>query len=267
MTKITQFGCCRTGSTLVKRILDDVFPESIVERRIPAQHEPTEMKNFSGVVWSAKESFSTAYNHLECHQVKFDDGEKVVCTVRDPVDVLASHVRTHHFGNKKKLSDKIKVDQEILNKRMEGMFFEFKNFWNTIDEHDNEFLFLKYEDFWNNYSYIFDNLESFFNVKIDQYQRAKTKDKVCINETLKIQQKIVESVDNPTLEYPFPEDIVRDTNFDKKNYFGYYDTASVIHANHIMTPQPKSARKIFTEKQIVLIKEKYTEFIDKWKKL
>ena len=167
MRNVLQYSMPRTGSTLIRRILYDVFPE--LEQ--PSQHPP----------------------------LVLDGSGDLIISCRHPLD-----------GYKLKL---------------------------------------KYEKFWNNYDYVFDELERFFNnrstfaipVKISKKKRSNIK-KICgIKNTKKIQNTL--------------------------DCFDNVDEKTKIHGNHIGTPEPYNYKKILTDTQIKFLKHRLHNAIQEWKEL
>ena len=169
-----------------------------------------------------------------------EERKKMVCTVRHPIDILASLLRIHD-------EDIEELEIDTLSDFTDRLSYSHLNFWNRIESQakDNA-LILKYESFWNNFDYIFDKLENFFQFKIPERDKKNIEDKFCIKSHLKIQKKIEDSYSK------------------NENLFHTRDKESYIHGGHIANPQPGDARSIFDGDRILFLENTFKEYIQNW---
>lgn len=143
---IVQFSPGRSGSTLVWNILKELFENENIHK---------------------------------CHRIKYDVNQKIVSTVRDPRDILASRLL---IGNNE-------INEVIIKKNLDEM--KRYGFDDLIKiKNKSNVLILKYELFYNNYDYIFDELEQFFGITISLEKRNEIKQKFEIKEVMKISSKL-----------------------------------------------------------------------------
>ena len=161
MNNIIQFSTGRSGSTLLWNILKEL-----------------------------------QFNPKKCHNLKYNVNCKIVSTIRDPRDMLASRLL---ISNKK-------IDNENINENINQMKkYGLDDLVKIMNK--KNVLVLQYEFFWNNYEYIFDRISEFLNINIDQDVRKKITTKFSVEKMLNISKKF----DNFN-------------SFDKKTH---------IHGNHI----------------------------------
>ena len=213
MISVVQYGMPRTGSTLIRRILYNVFPEY----EQPSQHPPGH------------------YSSLDT----------LIISCRHPLDVFVSVIRVNSDENGERISD------GRLNHYLPHLESQYRKYLHDLSSFKGHKLLLKYEKFWNNYDYVFDGLENFFNdtlgfkchnpVEISKEKRANIK-KIC---GIKNTKKIQDTLDN----------------------FDEVDEKTKIHGRHIATPKPFNYKKCLTDAQINFLKEKLDEPIREWKKL
>ena len=213
MISVVQYGMPRTGSTLIRRILYGVFPEY----EQPSQHPPGQFSNL----------------------------DTLIISCRHPLDVLVSVIRVNSDENGERISD------GRLNHYLPHLESQYRKYLHDLSSFKGHKLLLKYEKFWNNYDYVFDGLENFFNdtlgfkyhnpVEISKEKRANIK-KIC---GIKNTKKIQDTLDN----------------------FDEVDEKTKIHGRHIATPKPFNYKKCLTDAQINFLKEKLDEPIREWKKL
>jgi len=213
MISVVQYGMPRTGSTLIRRILYGVFPEY----EQPSQHPPGQFSNL----------------------------DTLIVSCRHPLDVLVSVIRVNSDENGERISD------GRLNHYLPHLESQYRKYLHDLSSFKGHKLLLKYEKFWNNYDYVFDGLENFFNdtlgfkyhnpVEISKEKRANIK-KIC---GIKNTKKIQDTLDN----------------------FDEVDEKTKIHGRHIATPKPFNYKKCLTDAQINFLKEKLDEPIREWKKL
>ena len=213
MIRVVQYGMPRTGSTLIRRILYQIFPE----HEQPSQHPPLVLDGLGVLI-------------ISC---------------RHPLDVLVSVIRVNSDENGERISD------GRLNHYLPRLEEQYRAYLHDLSASKDYKLKLKYEKFWNNYDYVFDGLENFFNdtlgfkyhnpVEISKEKRANIK-KIC---GIKNTKKIQDTLDN----------------------FDEVDEKTKIHGRHIATPKPFNYKKCLTDAQINFLKEKLDEPIREWKKL
>lgn len=213
MISVVQYGMPRTGSTLVRRILYSVFPEY----EQPSQHPPGQYSN----------------------------SDILVISSRHPLDVVVSVMRINSDRNIETVSD------DMLNHYLPRLESQYRVYLHDLSSFKGHKLLLKYEKFWNNYDYIFDELENFFNnilgfqyhnpVEISKDKRANIKKMCGIKNTKKIQNTL--------------------SSFDD------VEEKTKIHGKHIGTPEPFNYKKILTDVQIKFLEQRLHNAIQEWKKL
>ena len=156
-----------------------------------------------------------------CHE------DTLVISCRHPLDVLLSLIRvdgSEDVYKKGTLSDK------WISNYLTNLELQYDYYFKDLKKHRGNKLKLKYEKFWNNYDYVFDNFETFFGIKIDKPKRDGIVQECGIENSKKIQAKL--------------------KNFD------HIDSKTKIHGNHIMTPEPFGYKKVLTDEQIDVLKDK-----------
>lgn len=150
----------------------------------------------------------------------------VVSIVRDPLDVVKSTILIRNQGL---------INQEIIDRELPTIIKQFEDLINVQD--GNNVLLLRYESFWNNYDYIFDNFENFFNIKINQHLRTIIKNKLSIEKMKKISQKF--------------------------NSFDQYDPNTLIHGNHIspQNGQPGCWKTVIPEEYHNCLKQRLEKYL------
>lgn len=119
----------RTGSTLIYRVLKEIFAN------VEKCHLP-EVGPYLGT------------------------DTKIVATVRDPVDSFISHVRVVNYPD----STPPIIPTESFSSHMNRRLHDHKQFNKILDENQDQILLLKYENFYDDFDYIFDKLEIFFDI-------------------------------------------------------------------------------------------------------
>ena len=210
MRNVLQYSMPRTGSTLIRRILYDVFPG--LEQ--PSQHPPLVLDGLGDLI-------------ISC---------------RHPLDVFVSITRINGVEGKR-------ISNGTMDHYLPPLESQYRIYFNDLLNFKGYKLKLKYEKFWNNYDYVFDELERFFNnrstftvpVKISKDKRSNIK-KICgIKNTKKIQNTL--------------------------DCFEHVDEKTKIHGNHIATPEPFNYKKILTDMQIEFLKQRLHNAIQEWKEL
>lgn len=198
---IVQFGMSRTGSTLIYRVLKEIFPN------VEKCHLP-EVGPYLGT------------------------DAKIVTTVRDPVDSFISHVRVVHYPDS--------IPSIILSQSYAGYInqrlYEHKQFNKILDENQDQILLLKYENFYNDFGYIFDKLENFFDIEIYEGKRVDIINKCGVEKAMEIQSTMTS--------------------------FSEHDKETHIHGRHIVSPEPGSPSMFLKEKDVALLERLFKDEID-----
>ena len=92
--------------------------------------------------------------------------DKMIVTFRNPMDSLASSIKRY----KLEVND-VNIKNQILELKENGLDDLYEIFQNK------NILKLKYENFYNNYDFIFNNIETYFNIKIHLEDRQRIKKK------------------------------------------------------------------------------------------
>ena len=211
----------RTGSTLVRRILDEIF-DDVVSRHPPLREELVCVRQkpqliLNGVAHSRHEKIPRDVLIISC---------------RYPLDVFVSVVR---------ISGASGLDDSTLNHYLPSLEAQYSSYFHDLSLFKNDKVKLKYEKFWNNYDYIFDRLENFFDLQISQKKRKHINHVCGIKNTKKIQGAL--------------------------EGFNDTDEKTKIHGDHIATPEPFGYKKILTERQISFLEERLHEPLEEWRKL
>lgn len=199
MTSIIQYGMPRTGSTLIRRILSELFDN------VDSRHPPIK-------------------------EINSDD--LLVISYRNPLDVFVSVAR---------INGALEIDDSTLKHFLPPLEAQYRLYFHDLSYFENDKLKLKYEKFWNNYDYVFDKLENFFDLKIDQQKRKYITHTCGIKNTKKIQSAL--------------ED------------FNSIDEKTKIHGQHIATPEPFGYKKTLTERQISFLEEQLNAPLEEWRKI
>ena len=208
--RIFQISPIRTGTTLIWNILRKIFSQ--IE------------------VYKANQLDEYVRKSLD-----EDSNIKVVSTIRDPRDTLCSYMTIwYELWDENNIINKKRLDESIdFLRSYSGGFDDFIELCNINDN-----LVLKYELFWDDYDYIFNEFEKFFNINIDNKMRIKLKNECNVKAHKKIADKF-------------------DTFFPIENNI---DLKTQIHGKHISDTNgvPNQWKNI--------IPEEYQEFVtDKFK--
>ena len=208
--RIFQISPIRTGTTLIWNILRKIFSQ--IE------------------VYKANQLDEYVRKSLD-----EDSNIKVVSTIRDPRDTLCSYMTIwYELWNENNIINKKRLDESIdFLRSYSGGFDDFIELCNINDN-----LVLKYELFWDDYDYIFNEFEKFFNINIDNKMRIKLENECNVKAHKKIADKF-------------------DTFFPIENNV---DLETLIHGKHISgtNGRPTQWKNI--------IPEEYQEFVtDKFK--
>jgi len=159
---VLQWSISRSGSTLVNRILRNVFSEVHYFHPI----------DYNIWVFGCRVQ---GVSHFPTKELP------AICTIRNPIDTAASLVRI----SKKKQEEHMPVCHESL-----GHHRSFWEFVDSIRDDGKDVVILKYESFWNNFDYIFKKLENRFNSTIDKERRDLIERDFSISSHRGIQAKI-----------------------------------------------------------------------------
>ncbi len=207
MRNIVQYSVPRTGSTVIRRLLYSLFPES----EAPSQHPPLK--------YNSRDSL-------------------IVSSCRHPLDILVSYIRVHTCEQGYELGG---IDENLLAHHAETIKKLHYWYFEDLDHHRSRILQLKYEKFWNNYDYVFDNFENFFSIEIDDNKRHDITQECGIENSRKIQARLKD--------------------------FSCFDEKTLLHGNHIATPEPFGYKKVLTRTQIVSMEMFLKHAIAQWEKI
>jgi len=160
---VLQWSISRSGSTLVNRILRNVFSEVHYFHPIDCVIRMIDENSVELIGGFPTKEFP------------------VICTIRNPIDTAASLVRI----SKKKQEKHMSICHESLD--------HHRGFWAFVDsirDDGKDVVVLKYESFWNNFDYIFKKLENRFNGTIDKERRDLMERDFSISSHRGIQAKI-----------------------------------------------------------------------------
>ena len=204
---IIQFGMIRSGSTLIYNILKELFPNYTIYK---------------------------THNYRRSWKEIFFKKIPVVCTFRDPLDIICSSIKRYE-----KLVTKEVLVEQIKELKQFG-FEDFIKLEKIPGFLDKNRLNLKYEKFYNNFDYVFKELEDFFNIEITSNLRANIESKLSIEG---VKEKII-----------------------KFKTFEQYDMNSHWHGKHISNNNgiPKSYIDFFHEDDINYLKIFYKDFRKKY---
>ena len=204
---IIQFGMIRSGSTLIYNILKEIFPVYTINK---------------------------THNHSRSWKEIFLKKIPMVCTYRDPLDIICSSIKRYE-----KLVTREVIDEQIKELKQFGFddFIKLEKIPRFVDKNR---LNLKYENFYNNFDYIFKELEDFFNIQITSNLRSKIESKLSI-------QGVKEKIS-------------------KFKTFDEYDMNNHWHGKHISNNNgmPKSHINFFNEDDINYLKFVYKDFREKY---
>lgn len=199
MKKVLLFSPIRTGSTLIMNIIRDYFYKDLKH----TVHKLSELDNIENYT--------------------------LISTVRSPYDSIISSIKRYNL--------------EINDKHIKSNIIEFKKYGGddivTLIKKDyNNHLILKYEDFYNNFDFLINKLEIFFNTELTEIQKQEIKTKYHINNIDKISKNL-------------------GTNF------WNYDKNTHWHGNHISNTKGNSTYKeTLTNRQKNIIFCELKEYIE-----
>ena len=207
MNKVFQCGLGRTGSTLIYRVLKELYPS------VNKCHPP----------------------FIDIRQTSNSDC-KIVVSIRNPIDSLLSYIRVNEFPD----SEAHPYSNNLLNKYLGRRIQEEKELREILTHYPDKILVLKYEKFYNDFSYIFSNMQDFFNIQIDKNIKEHIVSDCSINNSIKIQNSM--------------------------SSFHSYDKDSFIHGRHISTPAPKESYKFINDEQLQFLESNLKDAISFWSK-
>lgn len=189
----------------------------------PPRSGSTLVFNIMRELFPAKKIFKVHTFRSMCNEMK------VVVTYRHPLDCIASSIIRY---KKEPTEEELKRQIKMFNEQ--GLLDLLK-----IRDMPN-ILMLKYEDYVNNFDYIFNHFEKFFNITIPEEKKVEITAKY--------------KIDNV-------EKMLKDQKGDS---FADIDKKTQLHANHISKYKGASNyyEEFFQPDQIRLLKETYAEFME-----
>ena len=208
---------CVTDFIKRKLIFKPLKPFAIAQFS-PPRSGSTLVYNLLREIFPKKKIFKVHTLRIMCYELN------VVGTYRHPLDCIASSIIRY---NKKPTEEEIQRQIKIFNQPLHNLLTSKKM---------SNVLLLKYERFLNDFEYIFDNFEKFFEIKITEDQRK-----------------------NLTDEYKIE-------NVEKKlsgGGFAEMDKKTQLHGNHISKYKGASGyyNDFFSIEQIDFLKKSYFEIL------
>jgi len=157
-------------------------------------------------------------------------GDKIVCTYRDFRDSSISNWRTRINPDKNR-----KISRQEIYKQFKDTVLHVRSLRRYKEE--NKAIFLRYEDFVNNYNFIYDELEKYFNIKLDQENRIKLTNYSSFNQNMERSKKF-------------------------KNFSEWDDTG--IHGLHLYKGQVGTWKEFINEDDIDYINDLYFSLLIEW---
>jgi hypothetical protein len=168
-----------------------------------------------------------------------DSNIKVVSTIRDPRDTLCSYmIIRYELWSGNNIINKKKLDESIdFLRGYSGGFDDFIELCNITDN-----LVLRYELLWEDYDYIFNEFEKFFNINIDNKMRIKLENECNVMAHKKIADKF-------------------DTFFPIENNI---DLETQIHGKHISDTNgaPNQWKNIIPKKHKGYVTDKFKDILN-----
>ena len=214
--KILQYALPRSGSTLILQVLIRIFEKE----NIQYSHDFVEAKG-RHLIMTKRDFRDLVASHWRIWCAKFDDSGNIVNV--PTIDETMGEVRT--------VKNRIKILER------------YKEFYEGYDK----LLVLDYKDFFNNYEYLFNQLESFFGIRIS----PKKKEEIIKETNLDVKRK-------QQSEIPL---VHKDRIFD--NWLDQRD----IHANHIhptINPEHGYWKKIFPPEFHKMINDSLEKELKEW---
>lgn len=206
----------------IKKIMFKLMKPFALVQFSPPRSGSTLVYNIMREIYPTKKIFKVHTLRAMCNELS------VVVTYRHPLDCIASSIiRYKREPNQEELERQIKIFDE------QG----FKNLINIKDK--SNFLMLKYEKYVDDYNYIYDRLEIFFNITIDKKKRESITSKYNIKS---VEKMISESGDS----------------------FSDCDKKTKLHGNHISKYKGASNyyEDFFSIEQIKFLKDYYSDILD-----
>lgn len=222
MQKVIQFGIPRSGTTVLYLIL----------------------KSLPG------------FEVKKIHNFKPGAGyDKVVIALRDFRDVFVSFYRTEQEKRLATLSREIDITEASLIVNAKGpkipaISAATIRHWSKLmdnqvaklnsykEYYKDKALWLTYEKFWNDFEYIYDSYEEFFNITIAHELRKELTDKYNIQSVKNIANKM------------------RD--------FNEWDSKTRVHGNHILNGTPGYWKQCVPQKHHKLLNDLFANNLTKW---
>ena len=205
MSIIKLYGLPRSGGTLIYNIVKELHPDKNID---PQTHS------------------------------YFSDGDLIVVTFRDFRDSIISAWRVGKGFDSK---------SNIKLASYEGLFKYIIGTKDNISSHLNKFklekssrkiLFLKYEDWINDYNFLFNSFENFFNLEINKKKRDYILNKFSIENVKKMQS-----------EY---------------SSFKFYDKNTHFHGHHVYNGKPGTWREIIKNKDQKILTYSIRKELNQW---
>tara|TARA_B100000287_G_C20649042_1_gene786174 strand:- start:1218 stop:2096 length:879 start_codon:yes stop_codon:yes gene_type:complete len=236
------FGVPRSGSTLVRNILNTIF-----DGRIKVQHHAFKQPHRQNdmVVASYRDFRDCAISKWRMNFGGFDkDKDKVLS------DWLGKNIQfPNHIKNNR---DKVSIQQSSLAIRNRSVALNdydnlyqnkktgfINNSWEGNYKVNENIYFARYEDFHNNFDLLMNHFEEFFNIVIKKDLRE------FIHET-------------------WNKDRIKKVYSDSIEAFGGYDKDTEIHGQHIYKGKVGTWREILIEKDHHLMTSHFKDQLERW---
>lgn len=218
--EVLVFSAARTGSTLIWQCLSRIF------KTVHKSHDGKASPFFN---------------------------RKVPCVIteRDRVESFLSRGRVLRFKGisakeyihtlNSDLNKALKMSYSGINQDAEDYKLELHSIEYLKNYYKGKKLILQYEEFFNNYDYIFDQFESFFEFTLP----VKTKDLIVAETNLAVNEKIQ----------------------DKFKDFDSHCEESQIHGKHILSGEPDFYKSIISSENYSRLHDLLWESADGWKEL
>jgi hypothetical protein len=205
MDRIIQFSIPRSGSTFVTQVFKYLLPEIKV---------------------------------MKVHKCVIESNVKVVVTIRDFRDILASNWRVLNNITFEELSVGRKPTYEEVKIEIGRTVNSIKELHKMRDYYKDQMSMLKYEDFYSNHDCLYDFLEEHFQLSISVELRQELSEKYGMEANRKRAAKL-------------------------KN-FRSWDNDSGIHGAHVYTGEVGSWKKMIKESHHAMINDGLQSYLEKW---
>ncbi len=233
------FGIPRSGSTLVRNILNTIF-----DGRIKVQHHGYK-KAESMLVATYRDFRDCAISKWRMNFGGFDKDKDKILSSWDGKEM---HIPEHIDHNRSVVS--IKSSAGAIKNRVSNLNQHDKRYGNENVGYANDSVFAKYkvnkniyfaryEDFHNNFDLLMDHFEKFFNIVIKKDLRE------FIHET-------------------WNRDRVKKVYSDSIGAFGGYDRKTEIHGQHIYKGKVGTWREILIEEDHHLMTSHFKDQLERW---